>query len=362
MKAALYHGVRDVRVEEVPEPTILKDSDALVRVTKAGICGSDLHFFNNGDDLGLPPGTRLGHEFVGVVEAIGSAVRGIAAGDRVVAPFVFSDGTCWFCRRGLHSSCEQGGIFGSPFWGEHAGGEVEGGQSEYVRVPLAEGTLVPIPEALATPEYDNAVLPLGDVFSTGYHGAVNAGIQPGDTVVVLGDGAVGQCAVQAATLFGAAQIVMVGHHDDRLAIASANGATHAVNGKGEDPVEAVQALTGGRGADAVIDSISGNATIAQALSAVRDGGAVAVLGMNHYFQPVDQPWSAAFMRNVHLHPGVCPSRAYMPQLLNVLAQGKINPAAVMTHDLPLEEAARGFEVMDSRQEGSIKVALTPAGA
>lgn len=362
MKAALYNGPRDVRVEDVPEPTLLADTDALVRVTKAGICGSDLHFFNNGEDLGLAPGTRLGHEFVGVVEAVGAAVTDISPGQRVVAPFVFSDGTCYFCRRGLHSSCERGGIFGSPFWGEHAGGEVEGGQSEFLRVPLADGTLVPIPEALASAEHDAAVLPLGDVFSTGYHGAVNAGIRPGDTVAVLGDGAVGQCAVQAATLFGAAQVVVVGHHDDRLAIATANGATHAVNGKAEDPVEAVRALTGGRGADAVIDSISGNATIGQALGAVRDGGAVAVLGMNHFFQPVDQPWSAVFMRNVHLHPGVCPSRAYMPQLLNVLAQGKINPAAVMTHDLPLEEAARGFAVMDGREEGSIKVALTPADA
>lgn len=360
MKAALYNGLRDVRVEEVAEPTLLKDTDALVRVTKAGICGSDLHFFNNGPDLGLAPGTRLGHEFVGVVEAVGPAVSGVAVGDRVVAPFVFSDGTCFFCRRGLHSSCEHGGIFGSPFWGEHAGGAVEGGQSEFIRVPEAGGTLVVIPEGLAGAEHDLAVLPLGDVFSTGYHGVVNAGVRPGDTVAVLGDGAVGQSAAQSATLFGAAQIIMVGHHDDRLAIAAANGATHVINGKGEDPVEAVKALTGGRGADAVVDSISGNATLAQALGAVRDGGAVSVLGMSHYFQPVDQPYSAAFMRNIHLHPGVCPSRAYIPQLLNVLAQGKINPAVVMTHDLPLADAARGFEVMDSRQEGSIKVALSPS--
>jgi 2-desacetyl-2-hydroxyethyl bacteriochlorophyllide A dehydrogenase len=227
-------------------------------------------------------------------------------------------------------------------------------------VPEAAGTLVVIPEGPASAEHDLAVLPLGDVFSTGYHGVVNAGVQPGDTVAVLGDGAVGQCAAQSATLFGAAQIIMVGHHDDRLAIAAANGATHVVNGKNEDPVEAVKALTAGRGADAVVDSISGNATLAQALGAVRDGGAVSVLGMSHYFQPVEQPYSAAFMRNIHLHPGVCPSRAYMPQLLNVLAQGKISPAVVMTHDLPLEDAARGFEVMDSRQEGSIKVALSPS--
>lgn len=219
MRAARYHGLRDVRVEDVPEPTILKGTDALVRVTKAGICGSDLHFFNNGADLGLEAGTRLGHEFVGVVEAVGADVRDVAVGDRVVAPFVFSDNDCFFCRRGLHSSCEHGGIFGSPFWGRYAGGEVKGGQSEFARVPEADGTLVVIPAALASDDYDSKTLPLGDVFSTGYHGVVNARVQPGDTVVVLGDGAVGVCAAQAATLFGAGTILIVGHHDSRLASA-----------------------------------------------------------------------------------------------------------------------------------------------
>ncbi|MGD9695669.1 MAG: alcohol dehydrogenase catalytic domain-containing protein [Thermoleophilia bacterium] len=360
MKATRYNGPRDVRVETVPDPSLLKDTDAIVRVTLAGICGSDLHFFNNGADLGLQPGTRLGHEFVGVVEEVGADVRTLAPGDRVVAPFVFSDGDCFFCRRGLHSSCEHGGIFGSPFWGPHAGGEVEGAQSELVRVPHADGTLVAIPEPLATRENDAKVLPLGDVFATGYHGAVNAGIRPGDTVVVLGDGAVGQCAVQAATLFGAGSIVAVGHHDDRLAIAAANGATHTVNAKAADAESAVKDLTDGRGADAVIETISSNDSLARALASVRDGGSVAVLGMSHFFEPVDQPYSPAFMRNVHIHPGVCPSRAYIPQLLNVLAQGRIDPGVVMTHELPLDDAARGYAVMDDREEGSIKVGLAPA--
>ena len=359
MRATRYHGPQDVRVEEVPEPSLLVGTDALVRVTKAGICGSDLHFFNNGGDLGLQPGTRLGHEFVGVVEAVGPEVRDVKAGDRVVAPFVFSDGECFFCRRGLHSSCEHGGIFGSPFWGEHAGGEVEGGQSDLVRVPQADGTLVVIPEALASAEHDLDVLPLGDVFATGYHGVVNARVQPGDTVVVLGDGAVGVSAAQAATLFGAGAIVIVGHHNERLGVATANGATHAVNAKEQDPIQVVKDLTGGRGADAVIETISSNDSLARAIAAVRDGGAVSVLGMSHYFQPVDQPYSATFMRNVSIHPGVCPSRAYIPQLLNVLAQGKISPGVVFTHDLPLDDASRGYEIMDSRTEGSIKVALTP---
>jgi threonine dehydrogenase-like Zn-dependent dehydrogenase len=358
MRAARYHGLQDVRVEDVPEPTIRKGSDALVRVTKAGICGSDLHFFNNGPDLGMEAGTRLGHEFVGVVEAVGADVGGLKEGDRVVAPFVFSDGSCFFCSEGVHSSCTSGGIFGSPFWGEHAGGEVEGGQSEFVRVPEADGTLVVIPEALASAEHDAAVLPLGDVFATGYHGAVQTGVKPGDAVVVIGDGAVGLCAVQTAALKGAAAVVLLGHHGDRVAIGMANGATHTADG-GEAATALVQELTDGRGADAVIDSISGDASIKQALGLARDGGAVSMLGMSHFFQPVEQPISPAFMRNVSLHPGVCPSRAYIPELLPALEDGVINPGVVFTHDLPLEDAPKGFEIMDSRAEGSIKVALTP---
>ena len=360
MKALRYHGLQDVRVDNVPEPTILKGSDALVRVTKAGICGSDLHFFNNGADLGLQAGTRLGHEFVGVVEAVGADVKGVAVGDRVVAPFVFSDGTCFYCQKGLQSSCEHGGIFGSPFWGEHAGGDVEGGQSDFVRVPEADGTLVVIPGPLANDASDLKVLPLGDVFATGYHGVVNAGVGPGSIVAVLGDGAVGVCAVQGAALRGAETVILVGHHDDRLAVAAANGATHTINAKQTDPIEAIKELTDGRGADALIETISSNDSLTRALLAVRDGGSVAVLGMSHYFEPVDQPYSPAFMRNLHLHPGVCPSRAYIPELLDALSAGKIDPSVVLTHDLPLDEGPRGFEIMDMREKGSIKVALSPS--
>ncbi|MDX6644702.1 MAG: hypothetical protein QOK40_429, partial [Miltoncostaeaceae bacterium] len=161
------------------------------------------------------------------------------------------------------------------------------------------------------------------------------------------------------TLFGAAGIVLVGHHDDRLAVGARAGATHLVNARREDPLEVIRELTAGRGADAVVETISNNESLGRALESVRDGGAVAVLGMSHFFEPVDQPYSAVFMRNVSIHPGVCPSRAYIPRLLNVVAQGIVDPGLVFTHDLPLAEAARGYEVMNSRMEGSIKVALTP---
>lgn len=357
MRATIFNGVRDVRVESAPDPALLRPTDAIVRVTLAGICGSDLHFFNSGDDLGIPQGTRLGHEFVGVVEEVGDQVRAVRVGDRVVAPFAFSDGQCTHCRRGLHTSCEVGGIFGGPFWGPHAGGEVEGGQSEFLRVPHADGTLVAIPEGLATPDADAQVLPLGDVFATGFHGVVNARVAPGDTVVVVGDGAVGQCAVQAAALAGAATVIVIGHHDDRLAIAAANGATHALNGRGGIVAEQVAHITHGQGADGVIDTISGPGSLTLALEVVRPGGNLAVLGMNHFFQPVDQPYSAAFLRNVHIHPGACPAREYLPRLMDLLAGGCINPGVVMTHMLPLDQAAEGYAIMDQRRDGSVKVGL-----
>ena len=359
MRATTFHGVGDIRVEDVPDSQILAPTDAIVRVTKTGICGSDLHFLHFGDALGMEPGLRLGHEFVGVVEEIGPEVTGLAVGDRVVAPFAFSDNACPCCDHGMQTSCSSGGIFGSPFWGPHAGGQVEGGQAEALRVPLASGTLVKIPESLASAEHDAKVLPLGDVLSTGYHAAVNAQIGPGSTALVIGDGAVGISAVISATLLGADRIIHVGHHADRLAIGEAAGATHLINGKEQDVVEAVMALTDGLGADGVAETISSNATINQAIEAVRPGGHIGIVGMAHFFEPVDQPYGATFMKNVSLHPGVCPSRHYIPGLLKDLEAGKMDPSVVFTHDIPLEDAAEGYRIMDQRVDGSIKVAITP---
>lgn len=360
MRAATYHGTGDVRVEDVAESQILAPTDAIVRVTKAGICGSDLHFFHFGDALGMQPGLRLGHEFVGVVEEVGPDVTGIAVGDRVVAPFAFSDNSCGCCSLGVQTSCTSGGIFGSPFWGEHAGGQVEGGQAEFLRVPQASGTLVKIPDALAGAEHDTKVLPLGDVLSTGYHAAVNAGIGPGATAVVIGDGAVGLSGVISAKLLGAERIIHVGHHADRLEIGRTAGATDSINGKEQDVVATVLEMTGGLGADGAVETISSNGTIEQAINVTRPGGHVGIVGMSHFFEEATgQPYAVAFMKNVALHPGVCPSRHYIPGLLADLEAGKMDPSVVFTHDLSLEDVAEGYRIMDQRVDGSIKVALTP---
>jgi threonine dehydrogenase-like Zn-dependent dehydrogenase len=364
MKAARWHGDGDVRIDQVPEPDIIEDTDAIVRVVLAGICGTDLHLYNAGSALGLPEAMRIGHELVGVVESVGRAVRRVRPGDRVISPFAFCDGTCFFCGHGMHCNCEAGGIFGfAPMWKPEHGAEIQGCQSELVRVPMADGTLVPVIEALASGEDDAKLLPLADVFSTGYHGVVGAQVRPGDTVVVIGDGAVGISATQAAMVHGAGAIVQVGHHDDRLGIGARAGATHSVNagsdGAGLDDL--VRSLTDGRGADAVVDTISTETTLGQALGLVRSGGRVSFVGLGFAFAPPGgDVYQSAFWRNVSLHGGLAPARAYIERLMPLVAQGRIDPSVVFTHTLPLDEAPRGYEIMNGREPGSVKVALTTA--
>jgi len=359
MKAAYYNGRADIRVMDMPEPTLLKSTDAIVRVTLAGICGADLDFTNNGPELGLAVGTRLGHEFVGVVESVGEDVRKLRVGDRVLSSFCFCDDTCFYCRDNQHQACEHGGVFGSPFWGEHGGGEVQGGQAEFVRVPEADGTLWVIPEALSGPEHDAKILPIGDNFATGYHGAVMANVKTGGNVVVIGDGAVGQCAVLGASLLGAGRIVMIGHHDDRLKVAGAHGATNLINTKNVGSVEAVKELTNGRGADSIIDCIGSKASLAEAFSLARAGASISVMGPKFLFEPVDAPYASMFLRNIRLHTGLLPANAYIPQLLKAVEAGRVDPSFIFTHTLPLTEAPRGYEIMNKRESGSIKVNLRP---
>lgn len=362
MKATRWYGDGDIRVDDVAEPGIVEDTDALVRVTLAGICGTDLHLLNAGSALGLPEGMRIGHELVGVVEAVGRSVRRIVPGDRVISPFAFCDGTCFFCAHGMHCNCTSGGIFGfAPMWRPEHGAEIQGCQSELVRVPMADGTLVPVIESLAGGEHDADLLPLADVFSTGYHGVVGAQVRPGDTVVVIGDGAVGISATQAAVVHGAGAIVQVGHHDDRLRIGSRSGATHSVNaasdGAGLDDL--VRSLTGGRGADSVVDTISTDATLSQAIGLVRSGGRVAFVGLGFAFAPPGgEVYGSAFWRNVSLHGGLAPARAYIERLMPLVERGRIRPGVVFTHTLPLSEAPHGYRIMNGRESGSVKVALT----
>lgn len=362
MKGLVYNAPGDVRVESVPDPGIVEPTDAIVRVTKAGICGSDMHIYNHGDSFGFECGCRLGHEFVGVVEEVGGHVTRVAKGDKVVSPFWFSCGRCTECLLGRYTSCVAGGCYGfQAFW--TAGGDVQGGQSEYVRVPMADGSLDRIPEALAANEHDTKTLPVADVLGTAYHAVSRAGIQPGNTVMVVGDGAVGLLAAHVAGLFGAANVVLTGHHADRLAVGAQLGATHTVDTTGEEgPAKAnalVGELTGGLGPDVVVDAVSSAESIAQAVSDVRPFGTVSWVGMEVFLGAPQVPWDVAFLRNVTITGGVAPTHAYASILWPLLEHGRLDPSPVFTHDLPLAEAPAGYAAMATRAEGSIKACLTP---
>ena len=360
MLGTYYHDRGQVKVGDVPDPTLIEDSDAIVRVTLAGICGADIDFIKNGPEAGVPEGMRLGHEFVGIVEATGKGVSNVNVGDRVVASAMFIDGDCHFCKRDFNSACEHGGLFGSPMFAAHGGNDIQGGQSEYVRVPFANATLFALPEGLATGAEDARVLPLADTLATGYHGALNANIQKGGTVVVIGDGPVGQSSVLASSkLFDPEQVVLVGRHDGRLEFGKNKaGATHIVNGKNADPVEFVKELTGGYGALSVIDTVGNQASLKQTLDMSQAGGKISVLGFGHLFAPVDAPYNDALFRNLTIHTGVVNVASYMRTLLPMVEAGTIDPSIIFTDILPLADAAQGYDRMLNRAEGTVKVALT----
>ncbi|MER8184660.1 zinc-dependent alcohol dehydrogenase family protein [Kitasatospora sp. NPDC094015] len=337
MRATVIHGPKDIRVEEVPDPRIERPGDAVVRVTHACVCGSDLWAYRG--VAARQPGQRIGHEFVGVVEEVGAGVGGLRPGDRVLAPFVWSDGSCDFCREGLHTSCPQGG-----FWGEVGS---DGGQGEAVRVPFADGTLVRLPDGL-----DQALLPavlaLSDVMSTGHHAALAAGARPGATVAVVGDGAVGLCGVLAAHRLGAERIVILGRHADRTAIARRFGATEVVAERGEDAVAAVRELTGGQGAAAVLEAVGTEESMRTAISIARDGGAVGFVGVPHGGSAgVDI--GQMFNRNIALRGGVAPARAYIPELLADVLAGRLDPSPVFDLTVGPDEVPAAYAAMDERR-------------
>jgi threonine dehydrogenase-like Zn-dependent dehydrogenase len=347
MRATVYHGPRDVRVEDVPDAALQERTDALVRVTHACICGSDLWPYRGELEIYGRPG-RTGHEFMGVVEAVGADVRAIRPGQRVIAPFAFSDGTCDFCAQGLQTSCRTGG-----YWG----GRDDGGQGEAVRAPLADGTLVPLPEDvdLSDDRLAAALATLTDVMGTGHHGAVNAGVAPGATVVVVGDGAVGLCAVLASARLRAERIIVLGHHEDRLAIARRFGATDVVAERGKAAVERVRELTGG-GAERAIEAVGTSASFATAFGAVRPGGTVGHVGAPA--QPVDL--LPVHMKNIRLIGGVAPVRAYMEELLADVLAGRLDPSPVLDTTLGLEEVPEGYAAMDERR--ALKVLVRTGAA
>ncbi|MCE0487485.1 zinc-dependent alcohol dehydrogenase family protein [Ornithinimicrobium sediminis] len=348
MKATLLHAPGDIRIEQVPDPGIVLPTDALVRVTASCVCGSDLWPYRGVSPVGRP--RRIGHEFVGVVVEVGSEVRTLRAGDFVVAPFTYSDNTCPHCRAGVHTACAHGGGWGSP--DEH-GHLVDGGQGEWVRVPQADGTLVAAPEAP-----DEALLPamlaLSDVMGTGWHAAVSARVKPGDTVVVVGDGAVGLCGVLAATRMGAERVVAMSRHAPRQAVARAFGAAEVVAERGEEGVAAVKELTGGVGADAVLECVGTGESMQQAFDSLRPGGTVGYVGVPH---GVEVPIRQMFGSNLNLAGGVAPVRHYLEQLRDDVLAGAIDPGAVFDLTLPLDDVAEAYAAMDERR--AIKVMLRP---
>ncbi|MFB6280798.1 MAG: zinc-dependent alcohol dehydrogenase family protein [Haloferacaceae archaeon] len=346
MRAAVFHGPGDIRIEERPRPDVEAPTDALVRVTHTAICGSDLWFYRGESDREV--GSAVGHEPMGRVEAVGDRVRSVAPGDRVLAPFLISCGACEFCRKGLHTSCRH-----VDSWG----GENGGAQGEYVRVPHADGTLVRVPDRYADDEDAlTALLPLTDVMGTGHHAAVSAGVEAGATCVVVGDGAVGLCAVLAARRLGAARIVAVGHHEDRLEVAASFGADETVAERGEAAVERVRELTHG-GADHVMECVGAAGAMETAVDVCRPGGTIGYVGVPHGIDEEGLALYDLFGENIALRGGVAPVRAYAEDLMADVLGGTLDPSPVFTKTVDLDGVPEGYRAMDERE--AIKVLVRP---
>jgi len=344
MRATVMYGAGDVRIENVPDPKITEPTDAVIRVTRACVCGSDLWPYQKMEQSDT--GRVMGHEAIGVVEDVGADVRRIKRGDFVIMPFAFSDGTCVFCHDGLQTSCVHGGFFGTP--------EVAGAQAEAVRIPLADGTLFSIGA-----DADDALMPslltLSDVMGTGHHAAVIAKVASGKSVAIVGDGAVGLCGVIAAKRLGAEQIIILGRHADRIALAMDFGATNVVSERGDAAVERVRELTDGYGVDSVLECVGLEQAMNTAISIARPGGAVGRVGVpQEQTIPGSEP---AFYNNVTVGGGPAPVRAYMEELLPDVLEGNIEPGRVFDRTVRLDGVPDGYRAMNDRE--TIKVMVRP---
>lgn len=342
MKAAIFNGTRDITVGQRPDPQIESATDALVRVVRSCVCGSDLWYYRgiNQHKVG-----SIGHEYIGVIEAVGNDVTDLEPGDLVIAPFTFNDGTCTACRHGYQSNCEHGGAFGD---GEH-----DGGQGEKVRAPYADATLVKVPGTNFTDDQLASFTALSDVMCTGYHAAVSAGVTPGNTVAVVGDGAVGLSAVLAARLLGAGRIIALSRHADRQKIATEFGATDIVEQRGDDAVEAVMRLTDGTGVDASLECVGTDQSIETAAAITRAGGMIGAVGVPLYEK---FEYKTLFWRNIGIKGGVAPARQYIPELLEHVLAGDINPGLVFNYATDLDDVAEAYAAMDERR--AVKSLLT----
>jgi threonine dehydrogenase-like Zn-dependent dehydrogenase len=329
------YGAGDVRVIDVPDPVIQLPTDALVRVVRSCVCGSDLHPYHS---LPVTPAGRpMGHEFVGVVEDVGSDVSTVRKGELVIAPFAWSDGTCEFCQEDLQTSCLHGG-----FWNTKGTG---GGQAEAVRVPLADGTLVAAPVDEDSPLLPS-LLTLSDVYGTGYHAALKGRVSPKTAVTVIGDGAVGLLSVLAARQFGAEQIVLMGRHKERTDLGIEFGATDVVAERGQEGIERARELTGGHGSHVVIEAVGLLPAYEQAVGVVRAGGVISRVGAPQYTQALSG--GPLFYQNITVTGGPAPARAYIERLLPGVLDGTVDPGRVFDRTVALDDVPDGYRAMDDR--------------
>jgi threonine dehydrogenase-like Zn-dependent dehydrogenase len=343
MRATIMPGVHDVRIDNVPDAAIIEPTDAVIRITRACICGSDLWPYNGGPNV---EGQRMGHEAIGVVEDVGGDVRTIRRGQVVIMPFANSDGTCLFCEEGLQTACVHRDFFGN--------GTLDGAQAEAMRIPMADGTLYAIDVA-----EDDVLMPslltLSDVMGTGHHAAVTARVRPGGTVAVVGDGAVGVCGVLAAKRLGAEQIIILGRHPDRLALAKEFGATDVVSERGEEGIARVRDLTVGYGVQSVLECVGTEQAMDTSMGIVRPGGAVGRVGVPHYAAITGA--QQMFYDNVIVAGGPAPTRAYIDELLPEVLDGVIEPGRVFDRTVDLDGVPDGYRAMNDRE--ALKVLIRP---
>ena len=338
MRGAILHAPGDVRFEERPDPVIVEPTDAIVRTVAACVCGSDLWPYRGINKVREP--RPIGHEYVGIVEEVGAEVSTVKPGEFVVGGFLFSDNTCPHCQGGFHSACSNGGGY-------------DGCQAEYIRIPQADGTLLATPE----PPPDDLIpslLALSDVMATGWFAAVSAGVEPGMTVVVVGDGAVGLCGVIAASQLGAERVIAMSRHEQRRKLALEFGATELVSERGDDGIAKIKELTDGVGADAVLECVGTGESMLQALRSTRPGGMVGYVGVPH---GVELPVKEMFFNLVGLRGGPAPVRRFLPDLMDRVWDRRIDPGQVFDLELPLEQVADAYRAMDQRE--AIKVLLRP---
>ncbi len=335
MKAAIFHGPRSIELGERPDPKIQEPTDAVVRVVLGCVCGSDLWYYRGLSPHALGP---IGHEFIGVVEEVGSDVHAITKGDLVIAPFTYCDGTCANCRAGWPSNCLHGGSFGN-----HG---IDGGQGEAVRSPFADPTLVKVPGSGYAEEMLRSLLALSDVMCTGHHAAVSAGVKKGDVVAVVGDGAVGLCAIIAAKRLGAERILALSRNPARQKLAREFGATDILSERGEEATQKILELTNGLGVDAALECVGTGQSMATAFSIARVGSVVGAIGAPH---DVVVPMDTVIFRNIGLRGGASPVRRYIPELLDDVLAGRIHPGLVFDFTTELSGITEAYDAMDQRR-------------